>query len=287
MINQRAYAKINLGLRILRKRGDGYHDIETVFQSINLYDEITLEPSDAISLTCSEPTLPTDERNLCMKSAISLNQFSKIQRGVHIHLRKQIPVGAGLGGGSSDAAATLHALNRFWDLELGENELYRIALKLGSDVPYFLKKGTAYATGRGEELEYIPFDIPYWIVVAYPNIHISTTWAYQNINFQQLTTRPHFTSSLKRIAIDHINDPQQLVMHLGNDFEPLVLRTYPLIAKVRQTFYSTGAVLALLSGSGSAVFALYSREFQAQAAAQHLRKSYQVFITPPHFQPEE
>jgi len=286
MLEYRAYAKINLGLRILRARTDGYHDIETVLHRIDLFDEITFEESDVISLNCNNSSVPTDDHNLCVRAAIALQQFCDIRAGVHMRLRKQIPVGAGLGGGSSDAATTLKALNRFWRLDLSPEELSTLALQLGSDVPYFLNNGTAYATGRGEVLEYFTLDVPYSIVVVHPQIHIPTPWAYQNIHLEQLTRRPPLTFTLKQIIIDHIADPRRLTMHLGNDFEPLLLRTHAAIAQLKQALLAFGADLVLLSGSGSSVFALFSKNQHAEAAVIQLGKSYPVFITAPHFQPE-
>ena len=175
----RAYAKINLGLRILRKRADGYHDIETIFYRIQPYDEIVLELSHGISLVCNNSELPTDEGNLCVRAAGMLQQHYDIIERVHISLKKSIPVGAGLGGGSSDAASVLTGLVELWKLPASENDLRSFAVQLGSDVPYFLEPGTAYGTGRGEKLDYFDFDFPYWIVLVYPNIHISTAWAYR------------------------------------------------------------------------------------------------------------
>ncbi|MBI4811284.1 MAG: 4-(cytidine 5'-diphospho)-2-C-methyl-D-erythritol kinase [Ignavibacteriales bacterium] len=183
----KAYAKINLGLRILRKRDDGYHDIDTVFHRVDLYDEIYLEPSSTIKVFSNESNLPTDEGNLCIRAAQLLREYSGIEKGVNISLTKNIPIGAGLGGGSSDAAATLIGLTKFWEVDVSQIDLYKLALQLGSDVPYFLKFGTAHATGRGEILDYFDINIPHWIVIVYPNIHISTAWAYQEIHNSQFS----------------------------------------------------------------------------------------------------
>src|SRR5437867_6634005 len=181
MLDIRAYAKINLGLRILRKREDGYHEIETVFHRVNIFDEIRLSPSTGISLTCNDPDIPVNDDNLCMRAASALRDKYAVGKGVHIELKKTIPAGAGLGGGSSDAASTLLGLNQLWKLHLDRENLEPLALRIGSDIPYFLHEGSAYATGRGEKLEDIGIDIPCWIVLVYPKIQISTAWAYQNV----------------------------------------------------------------------------------------------------------
>lgn len=283
MTERRAYAKINLGLRIIRRRPDGYHDIETVFHPIDLCDEISFEPSESISLTSSDPAIPTDGQNLCVRAAIALRQASGTPRGISMKLRKRIPVGAGLGGGSSDAAATLLALRNLWDLAIRDEELFRIAFTLGADVPYFLKMGTAYATGRGERLEYFPLDLPYWILTVYPGIQVPTAWAYQHIDITRLMRRPPFTFSLRQIVSEGAGDPRRLTLHLSNDFETLVLGTYPAIARLKQVLPAFGADLVLLSGSGSSVFALFRIEHQARAAETELGKSYAVFLTEPNF----
>jgi len=307
MVTKKAYAKINLGLRILRKREDGYHDIETIFHRINLFDEIALEPSSTISLICTDPPLPTDQpvpiptgredlagdRNLCIRAAQLIQQFCNTKQGVHISLMKHIPVGAGLGGGSSDAAATLKGIIELWHINISEKALHSIALQLGSDVSYFLRQGTAYATGRGEVLEYFDLDLPYWIVVVYPIIPISTAWAYQQTQIQNLSAKGGSASGgksqipLKQIFLENINDPRRLITLLRNDFEPLILRTYEPVAQIKQALYNAGAEFAQLTGSGSAVYGLFSNEQYAEEATKQLRKEYQVFITPPHFHPEE
>ena len=282
MITLKAYAKINLGLRILRKQEDGYHDIETLLHRIDLLDEICLEPAPTISLTCQKPDLPTDGRNLCVRAAQILQQEVKIKAGVHITLKKKIPIGAGLGGGSSDAASTLLGLIKLWLLDLPHATLHSLALQLGSDVPYFLSLGTAYATGRGEKLECFHLNIPYWIVLVYPNLRISTRWAYQNIQISNLKSQ----ISIKQLLLENLNNPRRLITLLPNDFESLVLRTHEPVARVKQALYVAGAEFAQMSGSGSAVYGFFSNERYAREAAEELRKHYPVFITRPHFQPE-
>jgi len=280
-MNLKAYAKINLGLRILRKREDGFHDIETVFHRVNVFDEIALEPSNTLSMECTDTNIPTDERNLCMRAARLLQQETRAIRGVHIHLKKHIPAGAGLGGGSSDAASTLLGLNAFWNLNLSHEMLKSLAIKLGADVSYFLRNGSAYATGRGELLDYFSLNIPYWIVVAYPNIHVTTSWAYQNTHI----THPTSHIPLEEIVLNHLTDPLQLTQLLHNDFEPLVLTAHPAISRLKNVLYTSGAVFAQMSGSGSSVYGFFTSEQAASGAVDALRKEHRVFLTPPNFQP--
>lgn len=279
MLKLRAYAKINLGLRIVRKRGDGYHDIETFFHRVLPFDEVTLEPADAIVMHTSNPALPIDSRNLCIRAAQLISDEHARGRGARITLGKNIPIGAGLGGGSSDAAATVLGLNRLWELNLPTERLHELALRLGSDVPYFLRGGSAYATGRGEQLGYAPLDLPYWVVLVYPNIHIATAWAFQNTSVA--LTQP--AASLKDVVLSGVANPELLCRSLTNDFEPLVFHTHPAIAQLKERLEALGADLALLSGSGSSVFGLFSDEGDAGNAARILEQDFSVYVTPPNF----
>ncbi len=287
MITLKAYAKINLGLRILRKRENGYHDIETVFYRVNPYDEIRLGPSPDIGFESNNTSLPADESNLCVRAAKLLQQHAGIFLGAQISLVKNIPIGAGLGGGSSDAATTLLGLIKLWNINITKEELSVLALQLGSDVPYFLNQGTAYATGRGEILEYFDLNIPQWIVLVCPNIHVSTAWAYQEIHNSQFKTHNSKlvtqNSNLKTLLLDNIHNPQQLNPLLHNDFEPLVLHKYQSIAYLKLSLYATGAKFVQMSGSGSSVYGFYTDEKEAMNAATQFSRKYKVFITPPNF----
>jgi 4-diphosphocytidyl-2-C-methyl-D-erythritol kinase len=288
MTTLRTYAKINLGLRILKQRPDGYHNIETIFHRVHPFDDLTFEHSDKILFRSNVHFLPVDDRNLCVRAAKLLQQHSGIKDGVEISLQKNIPVGAGLGGGSSDAAATLLGLVQFWNLEISGSKLHGIATQIGSDVPYFLKPGSAYATGRGEILEYFDLKVPYWIVVAYPDVHVSTAWAYQAIHDPNLKHKHDFSpearaTSLKQIVREHLNTPEQLNRLLHNDFEPVVLHKYETIAFTKVSMYAAGAVFAQMSGSGSAVYGLFNDEHTANTAMKKLGERCKVFLTPKEF----
>jgi 4-diphosphocytidyl-2-C-methyl-D-erythritol kinase len=277
----KAYAKINLGLHILRKRADGYHDIETVFHRINIADDITFEHHSEIMIDCSHPDVPRDQTNLCWKSADALRKAVGETRGVKIIIEKRIPVSAGLGGGSADAGLVLRALPKFLGIAINNQTVFDIALALGSDIPYFLSEGTARATGRGEMLEYFDLRLPYWIVVVYPNICISTAWAYQQVELNPFLK--YF--DLRELLVEHLNNPNVWVNKLRNDFEPAVFRHYEDVMRIKEILIRTGADYASLSGSGSAVFGLFRDEGYARDTYDFFKVKYPVFLTEPNFQP--
>jgi 4-diphosphocytidyl-2-C-methyl-D-erythritol kinase len=275
----RAYAKINLGLLVFDKRPDGYHNIETVLHRIDLYDEVHFEPDPSISVISSDPEAPGDKMNICFKAAELLQQNLEINNGVKITLNKNIPVGAGLGGGSANAALVLRELPRFWHRSIDEKALQSMALQLGSDVPYFLGSGSALARGRGEILDYFRLDVPYSIVLCYPNIHVSTSWAYGHATIQ--SENKH--GDLAGLVRGGMKDPR-LLLELRNDFEAVVFGQYPEILGVKELMMHEGAELSMMSGSGSSVFGLYSRAQSASQVARQLQlKGYKAFTTGPHF----
>jgi 4-diphosphocytidyl-2-C-methyl-D-erythritol kinase len=277
MIQMKAYAKINLGLRIIAKRADGYHDIETILHRIDVYDELSFINGQTISFESDAPDLPSGEDNLCIRAARLLASHRGVKAGAHISLRKKIPAGAGLGGGSSDAAATLLGLNKLWGLDMKAGELLPLAAQLGSDVPYFLRDGTAYATGKGEILEYFPLQLPYWIVVLYPDIHVSTAWAYQ----QMALENPNRTDNLRKNLLEHLHDGERLRQSVGNDFEPTVFRAHPELGELKQLYYDHGALFAQMSGSGSSIYGLFESERGAKSVCETLAGRGKVFLTLP------
>ena len=279
MITLRAYGKINLGLRVLGKREDGYHDIETILHRIDIYDELSFAKSEKISLESDSPELTSGEENLCIRAARLLNTHTGAKGGAAITLRKQIPVGAGLGGGSSDAAATLLGLTELWGLDIKREELHRLSSQLGSDVPYFLRNGTACATGRGEILEYFPLNLPYWIVVMYPNIHVSTAWAYQQVRVE----KPERSDNLRNNLVDNLTDGTNLRELIRNDFEPIVFRAHPELTEIKQTYYEHGALFAQMSGSGSSVYGLFESEKEARSVCEQMSGHGKSFLTRPGF----
>ena len=282
-MNVRAYAKINIGLHVLGKRPDGYHNIETVFRLIDLYDELEfVQDDEGITFTSSTPLLANDNTNLCIRAANLLRDLTGIHMGVEITLKKHIPLGAGLGGGSSDAAAVLKGLTKLWALDISTEELQTIGATLGSDVPFFFTSQTAYATGRGEQLTPFTLQIPYWILVVTPDIHVSTAWAYANVRLQQSQNRPNLRGLLET-AIDK---PEILRANVANDFEESVFREFSDIPKLKETLLTKGAEVALMSGSGSSVFGFFSSEAKAKHLRSELSSRYFVSITEPKFKPE-
>jgi 4-diphosphocytidyl-2-C-methyl-D-erythritol kinase len=275
----RAYAKINLGLRVTGKRADGFHDICTVFHRIDLFDEITLHPSGSITVSSTDPGVPSDESNICHAAARLLAGQAGARQGVRIEITKRVPAGAGLGGGSADAAAVLESLPALWDIAVSGEDLRHLALRLGSDVPFFLGRQSALGTGRGEVLEYVSIDVPFAVLLCVPPIHVSTAWAYSRI-----VPHPAAAGDLLSTVLHGMSDPALLRSEVVNDFEAPVFREHPLIARVKETMLGEGALYASMSGSGSSVFGFYRDAGSAAAAARALGPlNCRTFITPPHF----
>jgi len=277
----RAYAKINIGLNVLGKRSDDYHDLETVFHEIDCFDEIELQRHDKVAMTADSILVPIDGSNLCLSAANILQKEKHVRQGVMIHLKKNIPIGAGLGGGSSDAAAVLCGLNHFWELKLSNNQLRTLAARIGSDVPFFIDGGTAYATGRGEILESYSLAIPYWIVVVTPSIRISTAWAYDHL----VLKREGKGSGLRTKLLKQISNPQKLTSIVQNDFELSAFQTYPELSRVKEKLNEMGAVFSLMSGSGSSIYGFFENDKKGLAARSSFQKNYQTSITAPSFKP--
>ena len=279
----RAYAKINLGLHVLGKRTDGYHNIETVFRLIDLYDELEIVQADeGTHFTSNNPELKEDNTNLCVRAANLLRDLTGTHTGVEISLKKRIPIGAGLGGGSSDAAAALRGIAKLWSLEISQSELQTISASLGSDVPFFFVGETAYATGRGEILEPLTLQIPYTILVVTPKIHVSTSWAYSELK----PIAGQRKLDLKALLRDRISDHAALRSQLVNDFEEPVFRTYPEIRTLKESLLNAGAIHAIMSGSGSSVFALFEDSVRAAKAQKVFSDEYVTSVTDPSFKPE-
>jgi 4-diphosphocytidyl-2-C-methyl-D-erythritol kinase len=275
----RAHAKINLGLHILGKRPDGYHELETVFHEVDLFDEIMIEPAEADSFECRGNAVPDDEGNLCLQALRLMRTEQKIKTGVRIVLTKKIPIGAGLGGGSSDAAAILTALNTLWNLNLGDDVLRRYAASIGSDIPFFIRGGSAYALGRGEKLEAMRLEIPFWILLVTPPVHVSTAWAYGRLKVH----RNGVPTGLKTELPNALKETSLFPRLVQNDFEEIIFAQYPVIHDIKSELLHSGALFALMSGSGSSVFGLYDSEGAARLAAGSLPGEYSISITAPFF----
>ncbi len=269
----KSFAKINLGLEVVRRRPDGYHDIRTLFQSIDLADEIIFEPAPdgVLSLEGNDPAVPWDATNLVAKAARLLQARTGTARGAAIRVIKNIPPGKGLGGGSSNAAVALCALNTLWDLRLGPDDLAEMALQAGSDVPYFLHGGLCLGEGRGEALTRLPDIAPLPCLVVLPPYPISTAEIYAGFG-------PFLTSEAKASKIMHFLKTGEFGL-LENDLEQVIFRTHPELDGFKRFFRDHGAVLTQVSGSGSAVYGLFPDGDSARAAHERLRATAAAVMT--------
>lgn len=248
-----AYAKINLYLRVVGRRPDGYHEIETLFHSIRLADTLSFDaaPAGQLLFECDDPAVPTDESNLVCRAAAALRAAAGGEAGARIRLAKRIPMGAGLGGGSSDAAATLVGLCRLWGLSLDASTLHALAAGLGSDVPFFLRGGAALASGRGELITPLPDAPPLALVLVSPPFEVSTPWAYRA--WRSVPDGPSASACREALAC---GDLEALAAALRNDLEAGVVATHPELETIRQRLLAAGALGARMTGSGSTLFAL-------------------------------
>lgn len=265
-----AFAKINLGLRVLGRRDDGYHEIRTVFQTVTLHDGLTFETTadGRLELTCTDPTIPTDESNLVLRAASALRERYGVSRGACVRLEKTVPAGGGLGGGSSDAAATLLALAHLWDLKADARELSELGARLGADVPFFLTGGTALGTGTGTEIAPLEDAPKAHLVVVTPAVRVSTAEAYKALGAPALTKAEALVNlSVSRTEADF---PDSLCDVMSSDFEAVVVRLHPEIGRVREALRAAGAARASLSGSGSSVYGVFESELEAGLVADAL-----------------
>ncbi|MCU0454308.1 MAG: 4-(cytidine 5'-diphospho)-2-C-methyl-D-erythritol kinase [Bacteroidetes bacterium] len=273
-----APAKVNLGLEILRRRPDGYHELETIFYRIGLADSIELhDRQQGSTMECSDPALSTGEDNLCLRAVAAMRHATGIERGIHVVLHKRIPTGAGLGGGSSDAAAVLRGLNARWAVGLSDRHLKEIASSLGSDVPAFIGGPLSFGAGRGEILQDLPPRFPYWLVCVTPPLSVSTAWAYGHLRLLSKTEH----QPLRDRFLGALPDLSALSKVLTNDFEGSVLEAQPAIAEVKRELQAAGCSLTLMSGSGSSVFGLTADRETAEATARRFGPTHVVSITPP------
>jgi 4-diphosphocytidyl-2-C-methyl-D-erythritol kinase len=268
-----AFAKINLSLRVLGRRADGYHELRTVFQTISLRDELTFEAADSegVELLCSAPDIPTDESNLVRRAAEALRERFGVRRGARVRLEKRIPAGGGLGGGSSDAAAALVGLTRLWGVETDSKELTEMGARLGADVPFFLTGGTALGTGTGAEITPLK-DLPRkGLVVVTPGVRVSTAEAFRALGVTALTKAG--AAVMLPISRAEAEFHGSLCEVMSNDFEPSVFRLFPDTGRARDALKGAGAECAMLSGSGSSVFGVFENEAAAGRARAQLSAS--------------
>lgn len=274
MLKAKAFAKINLILKIVSKRPDGFHDINTVMQNISLYDDLVIEDlSGGIVVDCDNKTVPSGKANICYKAAELMMRISG-KKGVKIAIRKRIPSGAGLGGGSSDAAAVLNALNRLWGMGLSSSKLSEIAAELGSDVPFFLVGGRALCSGRGEIVKKLPNLKKAFFVLIKPEVSVPTKWAYEEFDRKASSGAVDpgyrcYGSKTGGIVCSEAADAEY-----ENDFEKVVLSEFPDIKKAKNALLSAGAGSALMTGSGSAVFGSAEGLSDADMILSKIRPKY-------------
>ena len=280
-ISLKALAKINLGLDVVRRREDGYHEVRMIMQTIHLYDRLdikrTQEPGIQIQTNLS--FLPVNENNLIYKAAKLLMDEFSITDGVSVKLDKRIPVAAGMAGGSTDAAAMLFGMNRLFSLGLTKRQLMERGVQIGADVPYCIMRGTALAEGIGEELSQLSPMVKCPVLIAKPSISVSTKFVYQNLKLDDATIHPDIDLLIDDIKAKSLHD---IAAHMGNVLETVTIPNYPVIDEIKKHMLSNGAVGAMMSGSGPTVFGLFDNEDTAKKAYKAMRSSHlarQVYLT--------
>ena len=270
-------AKINLYLRILGKRPDGYHELETLMLPLDFGDEITLRPNaDGLTLQCNNPSLPTDDSNLALRAAKRLAERCGVKRGAKIALTKRTPLAAGLGGGSSNAAAVLLGLKQLWGLQTDDSVLHELAAGMGSDINFFMAGGAALCRGRGERIEAIPCNLSASVLLVNPGFGISTKWAYETwakaTAESRLTVSPSQVSLLLRALAE--DDLDGVSRCLFNSLEAPSIRKFPVLELIKNAMRDYGARGALMSGSGATVFGLFADPKAAERSAQRVREQF-------------
>jgi 4-diphosphocytidyl-2-C-methyl-D-erythritol kinase len=280
-IKLKAHAKINLGLDVVKKREDGYHEVRMIMQTIGLYDKLTLNITNnsSIVMTTNLHYLPTDENNLVYKAVSLMRQEYHLEQGIYINLQKKIPVAAGMAGGSSDAATALYGMNRLFDLNLKKKDLMNLGLRLGADVPYCILRGTALSEGIGEVLTPLPPFPACQVLIVKPGISVSTKYVYENLKLDEHTKHPDIDGILACIKNKDLRGVADL---FGNVLETVTLKEYPVIGEIKEKMYEYGAITSLMSGSGPTVFGLFDDPKKAEKAFYQFKLGdlgKQVFLT--------
>lgn len=280
-ISLKALAKINLGLDVVRRREDGYHEVRMIMQTIHLYDRLDIKRTkeSGIQIQTNLSFLPVNENNLIYKAAKLLMDEFSITDGVSVKLDKRIPVAAGMAGGSTDAAAMLFGMNRLFSLGLTKRQLMERGVQIGADVPYCIMRGTALAEGIGEELSQLPPMVKCLVLIAKPSISVSTKFVYQNLKLDDTTVHPDIDLLIDDIRAKNLYD---IAAHMGNVLETVTIPNYPVIDEIKKHMLSHGAVGAMMSGSGPTVFGLFDDEATAKKAYKAMRSSHlarQVYLT--------
>lgn len=280
-IERKAYAKINLGLDVLRRRSDGYHEVKMIMQTVDIWDRLTFKPAETpgIELSADDKTLPLGKDNLICRAAELLMEEKGIRQGVKITLEKNIPVAAGMAGGSTDAAAVFHGLNELFGLSMDMEEMKRLGVRIGADVPYCIMGGTALSEGIGEILTPLPAPPQCVLVVAKPDCNVSTKFVYENLHADTLKEHPDIDGMVLAIRKGSL---EGITGRLGNVLETVTAKAYPAIGEIKRKMKEEGAWNALMSGSGPTVFGMFRERESAQAAAEGIKNAglaRQVFVT--------
>ena len=283
----KAYGKVNLGLDVTGRREDGYHLVRMIMQTVDIWDDVTIRvegsgcTSPEIRITCDHPEVPVARSNLAYRAAELISRTYSLTARIHIDIRKHIPMAAGMAGGSADAAAVITGMNQCFELEMSQEDQDQIALKLGADVPFCLRRGTWLAEGIGEHLSKVP-DLPRcYMVIVKPGFGVSTPWAYQELDRQAdlqhgLMAHPDIDGLISALEKSNLHE---IAGHMGNILEKPVISTYPEILSIKNILVSYGAAKALMSGSGPTVFGIFDNAEQADFAFSHLEggKKYDKF----------
>ncbi|KJS85659.1 MAG: hypothetical protein JM58_07950 [Peptococcaceae bacterium BICA1-8] len=273
----KAYAKLNLILDVLEKREDGYHEVEMIMQAISLYDLITIKSGEGINVTTNHPLVPLDERNLAYQAAALLIKKYPDIPGVEINIEKNIPMEAGLAGGSTDAAAVLIGMNKLYSLKMDSAELLEKGALLGSDVPFCILGSTALAKGRGEIIEEITQCPKLWVVLVKPDFGVKTKEVYQNLILSDITSRPDLGGYINALQVGDIS---HLFNKTANVLEYSTFKLYPKVKKLKENLQAMGAKSLLMSGSGPTIYALFTAQKDADTFASDVRKgcTHQVWV---------
>jgi 4-diphosphocytidyl-2-C-methyl-D-erythritol kinase len=280
-IKLKALAKINLGLDVVRRREDGYHEVRMVMQTIHLYDQLLIQKSETpgIQIHSNLSFLPVNENNLVYKAGKLLMDEFDIHTGVSVELNKRIPVAAGMAGGSTDAAAMLYGMNQLFGLKLKRKDLMERGVQIGADVPYCIMRGTALAEGIGEKLSSLPPMVKCPVLIAKPAVSVSTKFVYQNLKLNEQTPHPDIDALITDIRN---SDLDNICADMGNVLETVTISNYPVIAQIKEQMLKSGAKASMMSGSGPTVFGLFGDEETARRARAEMKASglaKQVYLT--------
>lgn len=280
-ITRKAYAKINLGLDVIRRRPDGYHEVKMIMQAVDLWDLLTFKKSSqpGIQMSCLNARLPVDKRNLVYRAAELISQEYGIEDGIEITLKKHIPIAAGMAGGSTDAAAVFWGMNELFELNMTMEQMQELGVKLGADIPYCIMGGTALSEGIGEKLSKLPSPPSCYLVIAKPDIYVSTKFVYENLKLDEKVVHPDIDGMVEAIRQGSLHG---ITDRMGNVLETVTIKEYPIIEEIKESMKADGAVNALMSGSGPTVFGVFMKESEAVKAADTIKRNGlagQIYVT--------